>query len=350
MNDEPSHDLVKIEATFGSSKRISCHCLKAVILRVHQPLLRKEFESTLDLRMVCYRRPTVKQDFRPIDLFSFDEGFSLGSFVAGVKDNISEGLALQIWIECVAHQMFIVRPLALSFIPIGSKLIESPLKVVLLLDFPVIDFVFPVVPEVGEYFPFHLAELDFMEFVGIHGLVESSVPFPHVVDFHQLEMSLLHFLAKLLYLHRSHENAQSLFVQFSLVYTFCDQIPIFVNFSHVPHLFETLLEGLTEQVLRSELQKPFETLPKNDLFSSSFPDSFESSILSLPNDAVSELYSPDVFSSKYRYPSLEDVLLVEMYRSNVDLFAESDELGCLKHVCEEALPLDFDVLIMDLEI
>ena len=198
LYDEPSHDLVKIEATFGSSKRISCHRLKAVIFRVHQPLHRKEFESTLDLRMVCYRRPTVKQDFRPIDLFSFDEGFSLGSFVAGVKGNISEGLALQIWIECVAHQMFIVLPLALSFIPIGSKLIESPLKVVLLLDFPVIDFVFPVVPEVGEYFPFHLAELDFMEFVGIHGLVESSVPFPHVVDFHQLEMSLLHLLAKLL--------------------------------------------------------------------------------------------------------------------------------------------------------
>lgn len=198
LYDEPSHDLVKIEATFGSSKRISCHRLKAVIFRVHQPLLRKEFESTLNLRMVCYRRPTVKQDFRPIDLFSFDEGFSLGSFVAGVKGNISEGLALQIWVECVAHQMFIVLPLALSFIPIGSKLIESPLKVVLLLDFPVIDFVFPVVPEVGEYFPFHLAELDFMEFVGIHGLVESSVPFPHVVDFHQLEMSLLHLLAKLL--------------------------------------------------------------------------------------------------------------------------------------------------------
>ena len=67
----------------------------------------------------------------------------------------------------------------------------------------------------------------------------------------------------------------------------------------MPHLFETLLEGLTEQVLRSELQKPFETLPKNDLFSSNFPDSYESSILSLPNDGVSEFYSPDVFSTKY---------------------------------------------------
>ena len=41
---------------------------------------------------------------------------------------------------------------------------------------------------------------------------------------------------------------------------------------------------------------------------------------------------------------------MEMYRSNVDLFAESDELGSLKHFCEVALPLDFDVLIMDLEI
>ena len=111
-----------------------------------------------------------------------------------------------------------------------------------------------------------------------------------------------------------------------------------------------MLEGLAEQVFGSELQKSFETLSKNDLFSRNFLDSFESSILSLPNDAVSELNSPNVFSSKYRYPSLKDVLLVEMYRSNVDLFAESGKLGCLKHILEVALPLDYDVLIMDLEI
>ena len=146
----------------------------------------------------------------------------------------------------MAHQVFIVLYLGLSFVSIGSKLIEGSLQVVFLLHFSIILFVFPVVHEVGEYLPFDLALLDFMKFVSIYGFVESSVPLLHVVDFHQLEMSLLHFLAELPYSKRSDEYAKSLSVQFSRINTLCYKLPIFVNFPLVPHLFETELEGFTE--------------------------------------------------------------------------------------------------------
>lgn len=153
----------------------------------------------------------------------------------------------------MAHQVLIVDLFGLTFIPISSKFIPSSLNVVLLLDYPVILFVVPVIFKEVEYFSFDLDLLHFMEFVSIHGIVESSEPFPHVVDFHQMEMSLLHFLAKIPYHHRSLDNSQNLFVQFSLIYTICDKVPILVNFILMPHFFETLFEGLAHQVLGSEL-------------------------------------------------------------------------------------------------
>lgn len=189
LNHEPLHDLVKIEATFGSAKGVSRHAMEAVAFSVHQTLLREVLESVFNFRIVGNGRPTLQQDLSPADLPGFGEGLPLSLLVIDVNADISEGLPLQIGIESMTHQVFIVLHLGLSFIPIGSKLVESSLEVVLLLDFSIILFVLPVILEVGEYSPLQLALLNFVKFVSINSFVESSVPFPHMVNFHKLEMS-----------------------------------------------------------------------------------------------------------------------------------------------------------------